>query len=455
MGAMSIVSHQAAQGSEMNTDSIERSWLDTVKAAANLEIYDTKSHDTSEYPAVVEQAWIQTIKDPKDFRRVKVYDYLGDILQKVEKSVDNDKQASRHYDEECELVRKLLGQLELRTGFTEAFFFTTLKTYFLKLQNDLEGRNQVSELNRKKDVPVEVSDRRIASRLVWKYAPIVGPGLISALIECSISLHCWSMIESLLRRRVVDSRDCSKIVESAIQNQMPMTLCLCISHAADLAPQDVYSMLVYFLDNLENTPRSFLKVKGEWKRLALQKIKAFSKTREGSSSGVRRSSATLLGLAKAVDNFSVSELCLHHLVAMEQDEAVISSVLSKLDTPQLLNLLQYLRKWIDQYSSQLGNYTTLRIGRIPSLNQVFSWISTILEGNYTQFVLSPQFHPVLGEMKGLLQPLVALYSELTPLLGVVAHVRHRRGPAATKPRSLQVPQAPSDYIIELLDLGGE
>ncbi|KAL2644594.1 hypothetical protein R1flu_012181 [Riccia fluitans] len=454
MGAMSILSTKPAGGTQVDTESTERSWLEIVKAAANLEIRDITTHEPSEYPTVVEQAWVQSIKDPKDFARVKEYDYVGDVLQRVEKNVDQDKKASRLYEEECELVRNLQEKLELRIGFTEAVFFKVLKRYLRRLVLDVEGHPQNAESHRHRKAAVEVSDRRIALALVWKLSWNLGPRLISVLIDCSIFFQCWTLIHTFLQRRVVDSRDCSKIVEVAIQNQLPRTLCLCITYSTDLAPQDVYYMLVYFLDSAEDTHKSFLLVKGEWRRLVLQKIQAYLKKKDGSSSADGPSPATLLALAKAIDNFTASELCIHHLVALEQDEAVLSSVVSRLETAQQLRLLQYLHKWIVQYSSQLGNYPVSRIGRIPSLNQVFFWTSIILEGNYAQFVLSPQFHPVLEGIKGLLQPLVDLCTELTPLLGVVDHLRHRRYAAVKKAPRVAVPQAPTDYIIELLDLGG-
>ncbi|KAG6551854.1 hypothetical protein Mapa_006468 [Marchantia paleacea] len=453
MGGMSIHARQPNEGMETVPEKSEKTWLEVVKAAVSLEDLDIFCRDSLHYPKVVEQSWIHTIRDPKDFKKVKKNDFVGDVLQKIEEGLEEDQVANKFFYEERELVRDLQQKLETK-GLTEESFVGLLKPYLVSLRSKTAGGENEGNVA---DGPhsngtVSVADRRSTLSLVRTVAVILGPRLISTLLECCTLLRLWSMVHILLERRVVDTRDCSKIVESAIEDQQARTLCHCITYGPDLTPQDVLSILVFFLSSMEKTPKSFQIVKGEWKRVALYKIQVYNNRKEAAAeNGEQPSPATVLALANAIDGFSAPELCIHQLVASDQDESVLSSVVAKLESPQLLSLLQYLCKWVDRYSSQLARYPTPKLGRIPSMNQVLFWTSVILEGNYTKFVLSSDYHAVVKTMKKLVQPLVDLSTHLTPLIGIVDHLRYRRYATAIKTR-VHVPTAPTDYVIELLDL---
>ncbi|OAE24871.1 hypothetical protein AXG93_2931s1130 [Marchantia polymorpha subsp. ruderalis] len=451
---MSISAIQPNEGMETAPDKVEKTWLEVVKAAVSLGDHDIVSRDSLHYPKIVEQSWIHTIKDPKDFKKIKKNDFVGDVLQKIEEGLEEDQAASKFFYEERELVRDLQQKLEAKGALTEEIFLGLLKPHLESLKSRTVGGESEGNVvdGPHSNGSVSPVDRRSTLSLVRAVAVRLGPRLISTLLQCCALLRLWSMVHILLERRVVDTRDCSRIVESAIEDQQARTLCHCITYGPDLAPQDFLSILVFFLRSMERTPKSFQVVKGEWKRLALSKIQVYKNRKEvASESGEPPSPATVLALANAIDGFSAPELCIHQLVASDQDESVLTSVVAKLEPPQLLSLLQYLCKWVERYSSQLARYPTPKLGRVPSMNQVLFWTSVILECNYTKFVLSSDYHAVVKAMRKLVQPLVELSTHLTPLIGIVDHLRYRRYAAAIKTR-VHVPTAPTDYVIELLDL---
>ena len=176
--------------------------------------------------------------------------------------------------------------------------------------------------------------------------------------------------------------------------------------------------------------------------------------RESRASKENRRAA--IAFAAAVDGFSGWEVCLHDLVSAGQDEAVIAAVLRELDTVETMRLLRYLHKWLDRYSTKLTHIPlppscNFLAHKVPSVGQVLQWTSALFDVQYTRVVLTSDFSPELSALQALIEPLVAAGAKLSPVVGLIEHLRSN-GPLPVRKGDANSEGA-SDYIIEFLDFG--
>jgi hypothetical protein len=316
------------------------------------------------------------------------------------------------------------------------------------------------------------SEEEQFSKLLRKGAVFLGRKLVAVLQRCCLGLRFWSAIQALLEKGLVSSNENPQLVSKLVEERQAVLLTLAAHNVQDLAPSDILAMLKFFLEESKASRRSFEVVRQERRAAALKSIERAAQARDSSAVSaalVRRNPdhsangdnnqarktdflSEAVVMACVVDGFEAWEICLHELVSSGQDEAVLAAVIVELDTGEAVRLLQYLHKWLDHFSKRLTHTPFPESGhgkhRVPSMAQVLQWISVVLDGQYTKFVLCSDYFPELRELQGLVQSLVAVGMGCTPLAGVVEHIMS----GCPLPAAPQGSEAASDYIIEFHDI---
>lgn len=322
------------------------------------------------------------------------------------------------------------------------------------------------------------SDEGITLDLLRKEGAHLGRRLLALILQCSLSLRFYSAVRVLLECGLVSSNTHPQLVSKLVEVRQTSLLCLCLHRVLDLPPPDILTILKFFLHDSKPLRLSFEIVRQEWRKSASAAIDkaakkkglpivVLSKTDAGTpkkqghdqvrnlpkrKAKEKGSLMKAIGLAVSIDGFQGWEVCLHDMIASGQDEAVLAAVVGELDTGEAVRLLRYLHKWLDRYSKQLAHTPSPKSKifghKVPSLAQVLQWVSVVLDGQYTKFVLCSDFLPELRALQELIQSLVAIGTKFSPLAGVTEHIRS----SASLPTGKRGIEAASDYIIEFLDI---
>jgi len=360
-----------------------------------------------------------------------------------------------------------------------------------------------------------VDEESLFLGLIRKGGALVGRKLLSAIINCILGLQFWNALKVLLQCGLVSNASHPNLVQKLVEHRKADLLCMCFYYVLDLTPSDILLALKFLLD--QSNASSFETVRQEWRRVASLAIDAAARRKElflkreeyiekelierqrakiekqrdkmerayendpfsapvpvedievpiqiqmydrerrirdemanNSSDQVSRA----VVMAMAVDGFQGWETCLHALVASAQDEAVLAAIIAELDTSEAVQLLQYLRKWLDRYSTRLSRFPSPpgKPGRplhnVPSSHQVLQWVNMVLDGQYTNCVLSSEFLPQLRAIQKSVKSVVAIGRRVAPLIGMIEHLRDSH----PLPARRQDSAAHSDYTIEYLDI---
>lgn len=386
-------------------------------------------------------------------------------------------------------LKKKLGNL----GDFSKEEFVAMTRPVLESAARADGNAEGAKASGRDDEAMEVADAEFSYlRVLRKVGPHIGRKLLASIVRCSLGLQFWGALKVLLELGLVTSASHPDLVQKLVEHRKADFLCLCFYHVLDLTPSDLMIGLKFLLEITPASGRSFEVVRQGWRRAACDAIDLAARRKENvrmseyrlrdalgivpaegeGASGAAAASerekrkyeklvsrknvavAYAVAMAVAVDGFEGWETCLHALVASGQDEAVLAAIVAELDTSEAVQLLQYVRKWLDRYSGRLCSNPLPRgesmdsIYRVPSSQQVLQWVSMVLDGQYTKCVLSPKFLPELRAIQGSVQSVVAIGRKLTPLLGVVEHLRAMHALPARGQDSV----ANADYTIEYLDI---
>eukprot|EP01018_Ginkgo_biloba_P014656 Gb_10790 [translate_table: standard] len=353
--------------------------------------------------------------------------------------------------EETQLVRDLKNRLKTPKEFTPEGFLALLKPFLHKLQDqvgvshgDLESTDEASVLN--------------------SLGPYLGRDLVNIITHCCVTLAFWKPLESLIPHGLLSWNSCGDLMQKLAESRRGDILCLCVKHMHDIRPSDLLLIIRYFLD----TPfdRSISVIKQEWKNEALLAIDIASKMRLRHLSkkscqqpDVKNqlwvSKLTSILLAMAVDGFSTTEMCLHYVVSSSPDEIVLSSVICRLDTVEVLKLLQYLGKWLRKYT---GYYVTgpspssvtpgIKACKwVPSLGLILQWVSLVLDEHHSTLVLCSEFHDEIKSLEKLVKSFKDSVSVSCSLASVVELLKSD----ACLPNINRF-NTETDHFIEFLDI---
>lgn len=303
-------------------------------------------------------------------------------------------------------------------------FFSKLKRK-LKNPNDfdkvefIQTLNQFLEKIRDKfgvSIGLDSSDNGYTQMLIEKLGSLMGKDVGGLVLDASVVLETWELVETLIVNGLVEHSCYSNLVNRLVAKKRSDLICVCIKHASDLGASELHAILKYFLCPPKDAYSSMVNVRKEWEKQALSAIeKASDKSLTGKKACWAKDASILLMMAH--DGFSAPELCLHYLLASSNVDAVIlSSSINKLSGKEMMKLIQYLGKWLKKYerfpqavpcsetSSKLG---LKACSWVPKLEDVINCLGLVLDEKFSSLVLHPESHQELRSMEGMVSSLAS------------------------------------------------
>ncbi|CAI9787262.1 unnamed protein product [Fraxinus pennsylvanica] len=265
-------------------------------------------------------------------------------------------------------------------------------------------------------VGVDKSEEGYARKLVEKLGFSMGRDVKSLILEACVALEVWDALESLITNGLVEHLCTSNLVHNLIEKRRSDLVVLCVKHLSDLQKYDLMCILKYFLMLPRDGYKSLVSVRKEWENQALLAIEKVSdRGLVGKQKCLAREASFLLMVAH--DEFTVSELCLHYLLASRNlDEVIFSACVSKLNGEEMMALIKYLRKWLRKYerfpqvvpcpkaSSLLG---LKECDWVPTLENVVKCLGLVVDEHFSSLVLHSEFHDELRSLEELVSSLAA------------------------------------------------
>ncbi|KAE9602174.1 hypothetical protein Lal_00049684 [Lupinus albus] len=303
-------------------------------------------------------------------------------------------------------------------------FFKELKT-MLNKANALEKGKFVHNLNTylenirdKVGAVIEIDPEYSGySRvLIEKLGLLVGKDVAGLVLDASISLEIWDLVEALIVNGIIGHSCYSSMVTRLMEKKRSDLLCLCIKHAFDLGSSEILSILRYFLSPSKDAYSTMTTVRNEWEKQALlAMLKASDSNLKHKDLLIAKEASILFMIA--YDGFSTPELCLHYLISSSNiNDVLLSPSFSKLKGKELINLIRYLAKWLKKYERfpQAGPCPTASaiLGLkacdwVPKLEDVVKCLGLVLDENFSSLVLHPEFHEELRLIEGVVSSLSA------------------------------------------------
>jgi len=335
-------------------------------------------------------------------------------------------------------------------GLTLDVFFGFINPYLLDLG---------SKLGLQTAKPSPATDINASIRLLQSMAPFLGHHVVNLMVRWCITLNFWEPLEILLSPGLFSWHKCRDLVDKLVESRRGDILCLYIKNTTEFRPSDLLLLLRYFLR--PRSDKTLAAVRDEWRNEALlaiklasdMRIRCVNSSKLKTKSQLYASEFTAVLLAAAVDGFSAADLCLHCLVSSSPDETVLSSVISGLDTAEVLKLLRYLGKWLTKYSKShltgplpLATTPNIKIARwVPSLALILEWVSLVFDEHYSTLVLFSEFH---DELKSI-EKMVKCYSKASEEWCSLASVVELLKSEARLP-NINKFDAKEDHVVEYL-----
>jgi hypothetical protein len=137
--------------------------------------------------------------------------------------------------------------------------------------------------------------------------------------------------------------------------------------------------------------------------------------------------ATAACAAGTVESFSSSQLCLHPLVSVRHDGAVLLAALRDLPSPCAVALLKYLLKWVKNYRTIINDYHVMAPDlpelAVPEPEAVLQWTAAALDGGMSRFMLRKDAAGVVSDLRREVVPQVEALRRLAQVKGAVEHVQ--------------------------------
>ncbi|XP_052204264.1 uncharacterized protein LOC127809482 isoform X2 [Diospyros lotus] len=299
--------------------------------------------------------------------------------------------------------KKLKRKLKNPNSFGKDEFVGMLNSY-LKKNSDRVGIS----------VGAESSGEDYTHKLIEKAGFLMGREVKGLVLEACTVLELWELLKTLIVHGLVESSASSSLVCNLIEKRRSDLVCLCVKKLPNLQTSTILSIFRYFLSPPKAAHGSMLTVKNEWEN---QAISAYEKTvdKKLSMKALKMAKEASILLMMAHDGFSVSELCLHYLIASSNlDEVILSACISKLNGLEMLSLIQYLGKWLKKYDRfpQAGPCPkaaeTLGLEAcewVPTLEDIVKFLGLVLDEHFSSLVLHPEFHEELRSMEELVNSL--------------------------------------------------
>ncbi|GAY39023.1 hypothetical protein CUMW_041210 [Citrus unshiu] len=293
---------------------------------------------------------------------------------------------------------KLKRKLKDTNNFDKVEFIGILNPYLEKIGEKVGISTRINR-----------SDSGYTQGLIEKVGFLMGRDVASLVLEACISLRIWELVETLIVHGLVDHSSYSNLVMRLATEKRSDLLCLCVKYSSDLGSSELLCILKYFLCPPKDAYGSMGSVRMEWESQALLAIEKASDENLSRKKLCLAKEASIL-LMVAHDGFSVSELCLHYLLASSNiDEVILSSSISKLNGKELMGLIRYLGKWLKKFERfpQAGPCPEASFGLglkacdwVPKLEVIVQCLGLVLDENFSSLVLLPKFQEELRSIEG-------------------------------------------------------
>lgn len=316
--------------------------------------------------------------------------------------------------------KKLRRNLKNTNSFGKAEFLEMLTSHLENIANKIGV-----------SIASEKAEKGYVCKLVEKLGVLMGRDVKGLILEGCISLEVWDVLKSLIVNGVVEHAYTSNLVHKLIEKWRSDLVILCVKHSLDLQAYDLMCILKYFLMLSSDGYKSLVSVREDWESQASLAIeKASGKGVVGGKEKRRLAKEAAVLIMLGHDGFSVSELCLHYLLASPNlDEVIFAACVSKLNGEELKALIKYLGKWLRKYerfpqvapcpkgSSALGLEVC---DWIPSLDNVVKYLGVVVDEHFSSLVLHSEFH----ELRSLEEVVSSLAAEAR-LCGAIANLAER------------------------------
>ncbi|GAV73827.1 hypothetical protein CFOL_v3_17310 [Cephalotus follicularis] len=287
-------------------------------------------------------------------------------------------------------------------------------------------------------IGIDSSNNEYIRLLIEKVGFLMSRDVTGLVLEASVDLEIWELVETLIANRLVDQLFYSKLVVILVAKNKADLVCLCIKHASNLGLTELICILKYFLCPPRDAYDSMTNVRKQWESQALLAMeKMVPREKDSNKDHSRRmlhvAKAASILLMIAHDGFSASELCLHYLIASPNfDELILSSSISKLSGNEMLSLIRYLGKWLKKYqrfpqagpcpkaSSMLGLEAC---DCAPKLEDVVRFLGLVLDENFSSLLLHAEFHEELISIEKVVHSLVSEAGLCCSMADLVEYLR--------------------------------
>lgn len=278
--------------------------------------------------------------------------------------------------------------------------------------------------------PERVDEGNIV-KMIEKLGTFMGGDVKGLILEACVVLETWEILEGLIVSGLVEHSGLSSLINNLIEKKQSWLVVLCVKHVLDIQTYDMMCVLKFFLSLSKNGDSSLVNVRREWESQAMSAIeKAMDISLGPVRMEIARDASLLLMLAH--DGFSVSEMCLHYLLASRNvDEVILGACISKLNGSEIMVLIRYLQKWLNKYERfpqvcpcpkapfELG---LKACEWVPSLEDIVKCLGLVVDEHFSSLVLHQEFHEELKSLDEVVNSLTAeakicgILSNLTEVL---------------------------------------
>ncbi|KAJ0048272.1 hypothetical protein Pint_15252 [Pistacia integerrima] len=315
---------------------------------------------------------------------------------------------------------KLKRKLKDTNNFNKDEFIGILNPFLVKLSEHV-GISNVGDM----------SNNGFTWILIEKIGFLMGRDVAGLVLEACLGLKIWELVEALIINGLVDHSCYSNLVMKLAKEKRSDLLCVCVRYAPDLGSSELLCILKYFLCPPKDAYGSMVSVRKEWESQALLAIeKATDEKLSRKKLCVAKEASIWLMVAH--DGFSVSELCLHYLLGSSNvDEVILSSSISKLSGKEMMNLIQYLGKWLKKFErfpqARPCPEASYMLGLsacdwVPKLEVVVKCLGLVLDENFSSLVLHPEFRDELRSIEGVVSSLVLETRFCCPIANVLKNL---------------------------------
>ncbi|RZR98750.1 hypothetical protein BHM03_00028215 [Ensete ventricosum] len=322
------------------------------------------------------------------------------------------------------LVEKLRSKLRRPKSFGKGDFFGILNL-FLRKNAEKIGLSIGSDAG-------HASGIEFARAGIEKLGFLIGREVAGLIADCCVVLEVWELLETLLLEGLVGHLNSTNLTEKLVEKNQTQLLCLLVKHVSDLPSAELLTVLKHFLSPTDDSYDGMVAVKKQWESQAILAIeKATQMGLPKKASKLAREASILLMMA--YDGFSPSQVCLHYVFGSSNAEGlVLSSVISRLDGQEVLDLIRYFVKWLEKYHRfpeacpcpSAGSMLGLRTCEsVPSFESIIKALGLVLDEHFSYLVFNSEFHDEMRAAEDIVSSLVLEANLSCPLENIIKYLQ--------------------------------